>query len=297
MTLPTGAVPFQAHIELLQFFLARRHDITDRIQGILNAQRQPLDYLRDGFRLARDFEDCFFTLPGITRSQLHLQRQLDEAHQASGFRPRSIPGLYNDLVDPAEMMLRGFHFWRETRWPGRNGRIRYAHSLFNLYVMRCLELLSLHLWDEGSSSASGRLLQLQAVLDHVWNSAPDDQPVLLRDARWLIQLAQSPATDDLGAYFEVSHKIAESFAEEDRIEIHKAGVRMTGGHLRSQIRYHSTKKGVALDEQSLILNTRIANTLDLEVVVFEEINTKSDQWAKLQRIVEVAREVWGSVAT
>jgi hypothetical protein len=269
VTAHRGPVPFLAHIELLQFFLAHRDDIVESIQGILNAQRQPLEYLRDGSLLSREFEDCFFALSGVTSSHSHLRGQLDDAHQASGFRPRAIAGLYNNLVDPAEMMMRAFHLWRETRWPGRNGRVHYAHTLFNMYVMRCLELLSLRLWDDPSISASDRLSQLQIVLDRLWKSAPHDQPVLLRDARWLIQLAQSPATDDLGAYFEIAQRLAESFAEEDRIEIHRAGVRMTGGHLRSQLRYHSTKKGVSLDEQGLILSARDSNALDFALLIQE----------------------------
>ena len=238
-----GQVPFQAHIELLQFFLAHRDDIVERIQGVLNAQRKPIEYLQDGSLLSRHFEDCFFTLTGVTHSQSRLRGQLEEAHWASGFRPRELPGLHNGLVDPAEMMIRGFHLWRQTRWPGRNGRVRYAHTLFNLYVIRCLELLSMRLWDAGSSSAGDRLSQVQGVLDQLWKTTPADQPVLVRDARWLIQMAQSPATDDLGAYFEVAEKIAETLSEEDRIEIHKAGVRMAAGHLRSQIRYYSTEEG------------------------------------------------------
>ena len=31
------------------------------------------------------------------------------------------------------MMIRGFHCWQQTRWPGRKGRMHYAHTLFNLY--------------------------------------------------------------------------------------------------------------------------------------------------------------------
>jgi hypothetical protein len=54
------SVPFQAHIELLQFFLAHRDDIVERVQGLLNAQRKPIEYLRDGSLLSRHFEDCFF---------------------------------------------------------------------------------------------------------------------------------------------------------------------------------------------------------------------------------------------
>jgi hypothetical protein len=264
-----GHVPFQAHIELLRVFLAHRDDIVERIQGVLNAQRRAIEYLRDGPRLSRDFENCFFTLPEVTPSQLRLQGQLEDARWARGFKPRRMPGLYNDLVDPAEMMMRGFHLWRETRWPGRNGRVHYAHTLFNVYVVRCLELLSLRLWDDGSGEARDRLSQLQNVLDRLWQGTPADQPVLVRDARWLIQLAQSPATDDLGAYFELAQRIAETLPPEDRIEIHNAGVRMAGGHLRSQIRYYSMKAGVSLDEHGLILSTRQTNALDFALLVQE----------------------------
>jgi hypothetical protein len=263
--------------------MAHRGDIVERIQGLLNAQRKPVEYLQDGALLYRHFEDCFFTgrpegrpLPADGPSR--LRGQLEAAHWASGFKPRELPGLHNGLVDPAEMTIRGFHLWRQTRWPGRNGRVRYAHTLFNLYVIRCLALLSMRLWDaprlaplargdEGLSSAGERLSHVQGVLDQLWKTSPTDQPALVRDARWLIPLAQSPATDDLGAYFEVAEKVAESLSEGDRIEIHKAGVRMAAGHLRSQTRYYTLKNAVALHDQSLVLSTRNTNALDFALLI------------------------------
>jgi hypothetical protein len=182
--------------------------------------------------------------------------------------------MYNDLVDPAEMMVRGFHLWQQTHWPGHNGRVRYAHTLFNLYVLRWLALLSLRLWDDdhaGSPSApdrvKDRLSQVQGLLDQLWRITPADQPVLVRDARWLIPLTQSPTTDELSGYFEVAEQVAETLSEEDRIEIHKAGVRMAGGHLRSQLRHVSMQKGVTLDENSLVLSTRKSNALDLALLI------------------------------
>jgi len=262
-----GQVPFQAHVELLHFFLAHRDDIVERIQGVLNAQRKPIEYLQDSSLLSHHFEDCFFTLTGATHNQARLRRELEEAHWVSGFRPRELPGLYNGLVDPAEMMIRAFHLWRQTRWPGRNGRVRFAHTLFSLYVIQRLELLSMRLWDAGSSSAGERLSLVQGVLDQLWNITPADQPVLVRDARWLIQMAQSPATNELGAYFEVAKTIAEGLSDEDRIEIHKAGVRMAAGHLRSQIRYYSVKKAVSLSEDGLVLSTRASNALDFALLI------------------------------
>jgi hypothetical protein len=262
-----GQVPFLAHVELLQLFLAHRDPIVERIQGVLSAQRRPLQYLQDGPLLSRDFEDCFFTIPAVTRDHLRLRGQLEEARRASGFRPRQMPGMHNDLIDPAEMMIRGFHLWRQTRWPGRNGRVRYAQTLFNSYVLRCLELLSMHLWDAGPSGAGNRLSQLQGVLDYLWRTTPADQPALVRDARWLIPLTQSPTTDDLAPYFEVAARITESFSKDDRIEIHKACVQTSGGHLRSQLRHYCTTKGVSLDEDSLVLSSRNSNALDFAILI------------------------------
>src|SRR5689334_6717652 len=109
-------VPFQAHVALLQLFLAHRDEIVERIQGLLNAPRKPIQYLQDGPLLSRHFEDCFFTIAGITSEQSRLRGQLQEAHWASGFKPRKTPGMHNDLVDPAEMMVRAFYLWRQTHW-------------------------------------------------------------------------------------------------------------------------------------------------------------------------------------
>ena len=256
---------FQAHIELLQLFLARRDQIVERIEALLNAQRKPVEYLQDAPLLARHFEDCFFI--GATHDQARLRGQLEEAHWADGFRPREIAGLHNGLADPAEMMVRGFHLWSLTRWPGRNGRLHYAHTLFNLYVIRCLTLLSMRIWDDGPDSAGDRLARIQTVLEQLWSIKPAGQPVLVRDARWLIPMAQSPATDDLGAYFNVAGKIAGSLSDDDRIEIHAANVRLAAGHLRSQIRYYSINKSVSFDDTSLILLTRNSNALDFALLI------------------------------
>src|SRR5579863_5429316 len=162
---PFGQVSFQAHVELLRLFLTNREDIVESIEAVLNAQRKPIQYLQDRSLLSRHFEDCFFASTAVTGSQTRPDRdQLEEAHWAGGFRPRQAHHLHNDLIHPAEMMIRGFHFWQQTRWPGRNGRMHYAHTLFNLYVIRCLELLSLRLWDEDPNSTGGRLAEIQGVL-------------------------------------------------------------------------------------------------------------------------------------
>ncbi len=269
---PFGQVPFQANVELLRLFLTHRVDIVESIEAVLNAQRKPTGYLQDQSLLSRDFEECFFARTAVTASQTRLRGQLEEAHWAGGFRPRQVQGLHNDLIHPAEMMIRGFYCWQQTRWAGRNGRMHYAHTLFNLYVLRCLQFLSMRLWDEDPSSfaqekAGGRLAEIQGVLDELWSSSPADQPVIVRDARWLIPLAQSLITDELAPYFEVAQQVTETLPEADVLEIQRAHVRMLGGHLTSQIRYHRTKEGMSMNEHSVVLRTRTSNALDFALLV------------------------------
>lgn len=264
---PLDQVPFQAHVELLRWFLTHRDGIVEKAQGLLKAERKPAHYLQDTPLLSRQLEDCFFTPAALVDYPLALKRQLDDAHAASGFKPRETPGLHNDLIDAAQMMVRGFRLWQETRWPGNHGRTRYAHTLFNVYLLRRLMLLSMRLWDSGPTHAGERLAQIQGVLDELWRTTPAEQPIFVRDARWLIPLAQSPTTDDLAGYFEVAERVAETLTEADRIEIHKASVRMAGGHLRSQLRHVSSQKGVPLDDHDLVLSTRKSNALDLATLI------------------------------
>jgi hypothetical protein len=275
---PAGQAPFQANVELLRLFLTHREDIVESIEAVLNAQRKPIRYLQDHSLLSREFEDCFFAPTAATASQKRLRGQLEEAHWARGFRPRQVQDLHNDLIHPAEMMIRAFYCWQRTQWPGRNGRMHYAHTLFNLYVIRCLQFLSMRLWDdgpatgsdEGPSSAGARLAEIQGVLDELWRSSPADQPVIVRDARWLIPLAQSLITDELAPYFDVAQRVTRTLPEADVLEIQKAHVRMLGGHLTSQIRYYCTKdgvSGVSIDEPGVVLRARASNALDFALLV------------------------------
>jgi len=259
--------PFEANVELLRLFLPHRENIVESIEAVLNAQRKPIAYLQDHALLSRHFENCFFTRSGITATQRGLRGQLEEAHWAAGFRPRAVRDLHNDLIHPAEMMIRAFYCWQQTRWPGRSGRLHYAHTLFNLYVLRWLQFLSMRIWDEGLGSAAARLGEIKAVLDELWRSSPADQPVIVRDARWLIPLAQSLITDQLAPYFEVARQVAEPLPQADVLEIQKAHVRMLGGHLTSQIRYYSTKDNVPTDHLSVVLRTRASNALDFALLI------------------------------
>ena len=275
---PFGQAPFQANIDLLRLFLTHREDIVESIETVLNAQRKPIGYLQDHSVLSRHFEDCFYARTAASASQKSLRLQLEEAHWGGGFRPRQVQDLHNDLIHPAEMMIRGFYCWQRTRWPGRNGRMHYAQTLFNLHVIRWLQFLSMRVLDQDPSNdgepsgferekASERLAEIQSVLDELWRSSPAGQPVIVRDARWLIPLAQSLITDELAPYFEVARQVTETLQEADMLEIQKAHVRMLGGHLTSQIRYYSTKDGVSIDEHSVVLRTRASNALDFALLL------------------------------
>jgi hypothetical protein len=254
---------FPEHIALLRVFLKDRGEIVERIEVLLNAQRRPADPAT----LARQFEDCFFAR-AATAAQTHLRGQLEQAHWAEGFRPRAgIHHVYNDLIHPAEMMMRAVHCWQQTRWPGRNGRIHYAQTLFHVYLLRLLQFLSMRIWDQDQGGAAGRLAEIQAVLDDLWKGSPAGQPAFVRDARWLIPLAQSLITDELAPYFEVARKVAETLPEADSLVIQKAQVRMLGGHLTSQIRYYCTKDGVSIDDPSVVLRTCTSNALDFAMLI------------------------------
>lgn len=261
-----GLVSFGAHVDLLQFFLARRGSIVERIQGILNAQEKSPALQHDRPALSRQFDECFFGLPGLGREQQGLRGELQQAHWADGFQPRVMPGIPNEMFDPGDLMARAFTMWRHTRWPGRNGRLRCAQTLFNVFVVRCLALLGMRLCDGGDGGAAGRLMQLQETLSVLWRSSPPDQPVLVRDARWLIPVAQSPTTDDLAPYFVAAERFEAGLPADDQLEIHRASVLMAGGHLRSQLK-HFQMQGRTLEDKDLILSTRGSNALDCAMTI------------------------------
>ena len=238
-----------ANVELLRLVLVHREEIVETLEGILNALRKVRS--PEPSLLARQFEECFSGAAG----------QLEAAYCASGFKPRRVEGISNDLIDPAELMLRGVYCWQQTHWPGRGGRRHYAHTLFNLYVLRCLQFLSLRIWED-----SGGLAEIQSVLDALWKTSPAGQPALMRDARWLIPMAQSLITDELAPYFDVAEQVTQ-LPEADACEIWRAHVRMLGGHLTSQIRHYCTRDGLPMDEPSVVLRTRNSNALDFALLV------------------------------
>ncbi len=257
--------PFAAQADLLQLFIRRRADIVERIEQLLNCQKKPIDYQQNQSLLSRQFKDCCFTLSGLTQTQTGLRDQLELAHWASGFKPRANPG--NDIIDPAALMVRGFHMWQQTRWPGQKGRIRFAQTLLNVYLLRCVTLLLMRLWDDAVTDARNKLGQVQSLLDALWHSSPTDQPVLVRDVRWLFPVAMSPTTNDLSGYFRITQLIDDTLPPADRIEIHKASVQAGSGHLRAQLRHLAVQQGVQMDAHELVLLTRVSNALDVALLM------------------------------
>ena len=252
-----------AHVALLQRFIVSRAAIVDRIEQLLNCQKKPIEFQQDAASLAQALKDCFHA--SLPTADYGLREQLEQAHAASGFKPRPNPG--NDIIDATQLLIRGFHFWRQTRWPGQKGRVRYAQTLFNVYVLRSLTQLTLRLWDEDDAGAGARLALLQGILTSLWQSSPADQPVLVRDVRWLFPVAMSPTTDDLNGYFAVAARIATTLSEADQLEIQKAAVQTGAGHLRSQLRHLSMRQGVTPDDHDLVLITRISNALDISLLM------------------------------
>lgn len=258
-------VSFDAYTALLQRLLAQRKPVVDALERLLNSQKRPLAWQQDQLGLALAFREYLQEGAGLTASQTALFDQLEQAHWAGGFKPRATTG--NDIIDPAALLLRGFHCWRQTRWPGQRGRLRYAHTLFNVAVLRCLTLLVLRIWDQDADGAGARLQQLQAILAALWQGSPADQPVLVRDVRWLFPVAMSPTTDVLDGYFDVAARIAATLPAADQLEIQTAAVQTGAGHLRAQLRHLSVQRQVSLNDHDLVLTTRVSNALDISLLM------------------------------
>ena len=153
---------FSDHVELLRQFLAGRDAIVNASERqILNAQGKAIARNSDRDSLDHAFEACFFESPAVSPQLRRLRGQLATAHLADGFEPARLDGYSRDL-NPVELILRAWHHWERNRWPGRNGRIEYAHSLYAAFLLRQLQYLSLRIWEQ---DASERLSQLQGLLD------------------------------------------------------------------------------------------------------------------------------------
>ena len=255
---------FSDHIGLLGQFLAGRQRIVEDIdRRLLNVRGKATARGTDRGFFDGVLTNCFFESPAVSTESSRLKGQLAAAHLAEGFDPVSADD-YSRQIDPVGLVRYAQHVWDRDRWPGRNGRIAYAQSLYTVFILRQLAHLSLRIWDEGNHWASKRLQQVQGILDllNTAGAAP-----LVRDARWLIQIAQGPLTTRLKPYFVIADRVAGSLTERDRREIHKAGAALAGGHLRSQLRHRSWQTGWAYDDRQVIALTHLSNSMDMALLI------------------------------
>src|SRR5581483_2331436 len=98
-------------------------------------------------------------------------------------------------------------------------------------------------------------------------NAPEGERVIVRDAAWLIQTAQGPLTAHLQPYFEIADRIARAFDGAPGLRIHDAGVRLGGGHLRSQLHYRVWSSGKDVDDPELRAFMRFSNSMDMALLV------------------------------
>ena len=258
-------VSFPDPVALLSELLRRHHAIVDQIESrVLNVQGKDTARNRSRDYFDRVFSSCFYDTPGLPRELSALRGTLIASHIADGFEPVSIDDTAHTL-DPLELILRAYHAWEHGRWPGRNGRLSYARVLFGVFLLRQLEALSLRIWDDDPALASDRLRDIQGLLDRL--NGLLHPHVLIRDARWLIQTAQGPLTRHLNPYFRIADRIAESFTGAGGLELHAAGVKLAGNHLRSQLRYRSAELNLPVDDPNVLAVTRNSNAMDTALLV------------------------------
>jgi hypothetical protein len=112
------------------------------------------------------------------------------------------------------------------------------------------------------------LQQVQRLLDvmNAGGAGAGGEMRFVRDARWLIQTAQGPLTQHVKPYFITADNVR-ALGDEIRLEIHKAGVVLAGGHLRSQLRHLSSRTRWAFDDPRLLALTRSSNSMDMALLV------------------------------
>ena len=256
---------FAQHVESLNQFLDRRQHIVERIErDLLNVRDKDVSRIRDDKYFDQRLTSCFFESPGLARDWLRVNGQLAAAHVADGFEPVQLDGTSGEF-DPLQLILQAYRHWERTRWPGKSGRLSYAQTIYVVFLIRQLERLSLRIWDERDDRAPARLVELQGLLGRL---NEDRSPVvLIRDIHWLMQTAQSPLTRQLLPYFKVAEQVAETLGGPSRLEFHRAGAKLAGGHLRSQLRYRMWDTDRTIDDPEVLAITRNSNSMDSALLV------------------------------
>ena len=251
---------FPAHVALLNEFLIHRRAIAERIENtLLNVRGKATSGSRDRSHFERLLQRAFFALPGLPTALASLKGELRVMHLSDGFEPVQLDRFANEF-DPLELVVRAYEYWDGHRWPGSAGRLAYAQTLYAVFMLRQFESLSLRVWDDGNEGAGDRLDDIQRLLDRL--NDPALAPVFVRDARWLIQTAQSPFTRHLHPYLHVASRVSSAFTGVVRLGIHEAGAKLAGGHLRSQLRYRVRATQRPLEDPENLAFTRNSNALD-----------------------------------
>jgi len=170
---------FTDHVALLTAYLDRRAFIVEAIERqMLNVQDKEPARSRDRSRLelllGRSIDGAI-ALPHRSGSYAALAA----AHLEDGFQPVS-RDTYSHRLDPEDLVMRAYDHWDATRWPGRNGRVAFAHVVYVAFMIGLLEHLSLRIWDTGIEEADGRLREVQALLDRLNAGATQAVPEAYR---------------------------------------------------------------------------------------------------------------------
>ncbi|HEU4936906.1 MAG TPA: hypothetical protein VFT39_10665 [Vicinamibacterales bacterium] len=254
---------FSAHVALLESLLNHSRHFVDEVERrLLNVQGRRDFPIRDRHYIEQVLSSCFFD--SIPRDLAGLKEQLSAAHRADGFEPVQQEGGAHDF-SAAALVAFAYSYWTDSRWPGRNGRMAYAHTIYSVFVLNQLQYLCLRVWDDGHGYATARLREIQDLLDRL--NGQSGANVFMRTTRWLLQTAQSPLTRFLQPYFIIANHISRSFEDDERLEIHRAGAVLAGGHLRSQLRYRARESRRPIDDLEVLSVTRNSNSMDVALLL------------------------------
>lgn len=252
---------FPDALALVDHLLDRQAVIEDAIdRRMLTARLADADRFRARAYVSHVFQTCVYaTVPAELRGAIGA---LAAAHRAAGLEAVARDRFAHEL-DPVELAARARLIWARTRWPGASGRAAYARAVFAALVLKELEYLSLRLWDGPDPSA--RLAEVGERLDRL--NAALEPDVIVRDARWLIQTAQGALTPDVRPYFVIADEIRRTWPAPARLEMHRAGALLAGGHLRSQLRYRMAEFQTPMDAPLTLAVTRNSNSMDTALLV------------------------------
>ena len=256
---------FDSYADLLAMLVSRRDRTCERIERrVLNVKDKPAARVRERQHFIRLLTGCVFE--DLSPDAAILSEQLGAARAADGFEPLLPHGSPQQLDTPG-LIVRAYQLWDRSRWPGTAARLQFAHALWAVFLLRLLQDLTLRIWDEEENGAAERLQSIQRLLDAVNGGVPGG--ALLRDARWLLQVAQGPLTRELAPYFRVAERIRRSLAGVDALQVHTAGAKLAGGHLRSQVRHRAAELQQPTNAAEVLAVTRNSNSMDVALLVWD----------------------------